>query len=816
MKIILNLLFFINIVFAGGISIADMQKYSQYKDILENSNTQQTQTSKVEIQEAKNDIKLDNINIEDKSPIDQEDITIEVDKNSFKYDTKEIELKRYGANFFLNKNKLESTSIPTSNDYVLKSADILLVNTFGSKHTNSYELTIDNNNNIFIQKIGTVKVGGLKFKDAKLLIIKKIKKSFSNTKVVVDIIKYSTIQVVLSGNVKVPGIYNLSPFSTIKDALMEANGLLDVGSYRDISIIREHKKVYSFDLYKLLLNPKANSDFSLRNNDIVMVNFVHKSIRLYGKVKYPAIYELKDSETFRDLLKYSGGFSYDATKNSIKLTRYNNDKQLKTYILSKKAFLKMKPKDGDKIEIFNNYDIKEKPYILVYGKVIKGDMAKYKYFDGMTVSQLFNMITFRSEIYNTNKQKIKEDKKDKENTKEVSFNIEDREALLVDKTKIKLIRNSDNTKSIFLLSATDNFVLKPFDEIEFYNYFDTHPRMKVTITGEVYKKGSYFINDNTTLKELLNLAGGMTEKAYRQKFELVRYKIKNNERVRDIKKYDLQKALNKDFKLKAHDEINIFTIPNWYDAKTVILKGEVKFPGVYNIKTGEKLSDVIQRAGGFTSEAFIEGAVFTRKSIKENEEKRMKEAMFKLKQQIAFISANSNEIGTQKKSSQELTSVVTMLEKQMQEYKALGRLVVYLDKNLQNFKTTPYDIRLEDKDMLVIPSFNDTVSVYGEVMNPSSFIYSDKFLVNDYITKAGGMTQSADEDSVYMVMANGEAKKVELNSLFLSTSKVKAGSTIVVPMKVNKVSNILVWKEVSQIVYQLAITAASLNTVGAI
>ena len=190
--------------------------------------------------------------------------------------------------------------------------------------------------------------------------------------------------------------------------------------------------------------------------------------------------------------------------------------------------------------------------------------------------------------------------------------------------------------------------------------------------------------------------------------------------------------------------------------------------------------------------------------------------MFKLKQQITFVSANAKEVGTEKKNLQELSGVITMLEKQMKEYKALGRLIVYLDENLQNFKSSPYNIRLEDKDVLAIPSFNDIVSVYGEVMNPNSFIYSDEFSVNDYIEKAGGMTQRADDESIYMVMANGEAKKVELNALFLSNAEVHSGATIVIPMQVNKVSNILLWKEVSQIVYQLAITAASLSTVGAL
>ena len=364
----------------------------------------------------------------------------------------------------------------------------------------------------------------------------------------------------------------------------------------------------------------------------------------------------------------------------------------------------------------------------------------------------------------------------------------------------------------------EDFKLNPFDEVEFFNYFDTNPRNSVTIKGEVYKEGEIFIDRNTDFFEVLKLAGGLTKRAYIEEFELIRYALVDNERVRTIKRVSFEDVRMHGLELKDGDEITIFTIPNWYDTKQITLKGEVKFPGIYTIKTGEKLSDVIKRAGGYTKQAFINGAIFTRESIKVNEEKRMKESMLKIKQQMAFISANGKQLGAEKSSAADLVATINLLEEQTKDYEAVGRLVVYLDKDLQKFEKSEFNIRLEDGDTLTIPSFNDTVSVYGEVMNPGSFVFNSTKDADDYIEQAGGVSDKSDTESIYIVYANGEAKKINSGYLFGMDSDytVPTGSTIVVPMKIDQVSGMLVWKEVSQIVYQLAVTAASLDTLGAL
>jgi len=812
MRVILSIVLMVNILFGASISLEDMQKYQQYKSMLDNG-AGGSSTQKVVKQDViKNNIEQNSMDqnmidntMETKESVDQN--STEEYNNIFKYDQKDKPLKRYGENFFKNKNQLNSALVPTSNNYILHSGDTLFINSYDSKRNDTLELTIDNNGDINLPNLGLLKVGGLKLDEARAIIKNKIVKSKPKTKVIVDISGYSSIQVIITGNVEVPGIYNLSSFSTVKDALMVAGGLLDVGSYRDIDIVRGGKKIYNFDLYKLLNDTNGINDIILQSGDIVSVNFIKKTIYLSGKVKYPAIYELKNGETYKDLLRYSGGFRYDATKDSIKITRYSNSKNIETYIINKNKLYSLTPHDGDKIEVFNNLELKEKPYIYVSGKVIP-KATKYKYFDGMTLLELFKVVKFRSELI------VKDDIKNDIVEPKV---IEKREALMVDKSKIKIIRNNADKKRVFLVSLKDTFKLEPYDEVEFFNYFDTHPRIEATIKGAVYNPGTFFIDNDTTLQDLINLAGGITLKGYTKEFELVRYKVVNNERVRDIKKIDFKNAIENNFKIEPFDEVKIFTIPNWYERKTITLKGEVKFPGVYPIKTGERLASVIKRAGGFTKEAFVDGALFTRESIRKNEAKRMKEAMLKIKQQMAFISTNGREVGAMPTDQADVVGTIKLLEQQAQEYKALGRLVVYLEKDLDKFSKSDFNIRLEDQDTLIIPSYNDTVSVYGEVLNPNSFVFSKNLTAFEYIKKAGDITERADEESIYVVLPNGEAKKVEPDSFFASSDFiVPKGATIVVPMKVNRVSNILLWKEISQVVYQLAITAASLNTVGVI
>ncbi|MGB5792112.1 SLBB domain-containing protein, partial [Poseidonibacter sp.] len=316
--------------------------------------------------------------------------------------------------------------------------------------------------------------------------------------------------------------------------------------------------------------------------------------------------------------------------------------------------------------------------------------------------------------------------------------------------------------------------------------------------------------------DIINLSGGFTKKALYSRFEIARYKIKNSKRIRTIKTMNVNDALNQNIKINADDEITIFPIANWYEKIYVTIDGRVRFPGTYAIEEGEKLASIIERAGGFLDNAFIEGAVFTREEIRIVQQKRLEQSLEKLQTQVTQDALNVDEAGSDKDEKLKMLSTVKLLEKEAKKNTPMGRISLSLYHDIKRFKESPYNITLKDKDKLYIPSVNDTVSVLGEVLNQNTFVYEKDLDTNDYLSKAGGITDVADEDYIYIVKANGETKKFKGSYFFGGGNEIFKGDTIVVPLKVDTFSDMRFAKDVSTILYQFAVTAASLKTVGGI
>ena len=264
---------------------------------------------------------------------------------------------------------------------------------------------------------------------------------------------------------------------------------------------------------------------------------------------------------------------------------------------------------------------------------------------------------------------------------------------------------------------------------------------------------------------------------------------------------------------KIYLELYVKTIPNWDERKIVTIKGEVKYPGVYVIKKGEKLADVIKRAGGFTKNAYLYGAVFTRESIKRMQEKRLKNMIYKLKKKVAIIAASAKEVGQKNLNAKDLMDAIDNLAIQAEKLKPIGRIAIKLDRNLTKFENSPYDITLENNDTLYIPTKPDSVIVMGEVLTPSAFVYTTDSALK-YIKLAGGKTSVAD-DIYFVVHANGFTDKGEFGRWFNDDIKVKPGDAITIPIQIKTATWYGIAKDITAIVYQLAITSASLKTVGA-
>jgi protein involved in polysaccharide export with SLBB domain len=314
------------------------------------------------------------------------------------------------------------------------------------------------------------------------------------------------------------------------------------------------------------------------------------------------------------------------------------------------------------------------------------------------------------------------------------------------------------------------------------------------------------------LSKLIASAGGLTNKAYMDNVEVLRREVKNGERVSSIHQVNLLKA--NEFVLQSYDEVMIHPIPKWYEKRKITLSGQVKFPGTYVFNDGDKLSDVLTRAGGFTNNAFLYGASFERESVKKIQQKAIQDSMARLKQKIAVTGVQAKEVGQNEVDKEELAQTLNVLAEQGDKLKPLGRVTINLSKDVNILKNSSSDIILQDGDHLNIPTSSDTVMIIGEVMSATAVVYDDDDDVMSYISKVGGFTSIADEDHIYVVHANGEAERFG-GGLFLSSQiGVKPGDVIVVPQLLVTSTGIQIAKDISSILYQFAITAASLNTIG--
>lgn len=848
-------------------------------------------TSKEEVNQKKEQIIKNSIEIEPNKPTStQFNENLSTNDSKEKTQTKQ-EIKRYASLFFQNKNSIDPYSVPTPENYMLNYADKISVNIFGGQNQ-KFELPINKDGKITIPQVGELKIIGFSFIEAKKLITDETKKAYPNsTNILVDISEFTSIQVTISGLVNAPGLYNLSSFSTIKDALINSGGILDSGSYRNISLKRDGEIIKTFDLYSLVRYGNSSVDMVLKSGDIIVVNPIKTEITLKGEVKNPAIYELNSNESFKSLINFASGLEAKANTNAITLKRYLNN-NIKVYTLSLDELYKMTPQNGDEIEIYalslqnanlvkisgnvlipgekelprdgklstllnnelkifgqngffkvdTNYDyaliknlytsksfnlknvlskqdditlksgdeiiiynkseLQDLPFIYANGEIVKEDKRKYDYYDGLKAKDLFNIVNFKTE-------KIIVDEKTKK---------EERTALYPDKTKLQINRIENNQKITHFIDVetNGNFPIKAYDEVTFFDFAKTNEIIKATIKGEVYIPGTYNITETTTINDLLKIAGGTTKKALSSICEVARYQVLGSQRVRTVLSLDLNKAMELNFQIKEDDEWTIFGIENWNEKKYIDLKGEVKYPGRYSIGEGEKLSSVLQRAGGFTNHAFVEGAVFTREEVKELQIKRLQESLDRIKTKAMQANASANEAGEKTEDKKNMLEAVTQLEKEASSNMPIGRISLNVFFDLNRFKNSLFDITIKDKDVFYIPSINDTISVVGEVLNQSTFVYDGDSDAKDYLEKAGGITELADEEYIYIVKANGEAQRVKNDYFFGNSNDVFKGDTIVVPMKLDTVSDLAFTKDVTQILYQLAITAASLKTVGGI
>jgi protein involved in polysaccharide export with SLBB domain len=660
------------------------------------------------------------------------------------------EVKVFGSDLFSSENLTfePNLQIPTPRNYTIGVGDQLNIDLFGYSDIN-YKLKVSPEGVIRIPNAGPVRVVGLNFEDAQL----KIKSELTNiypqiatgkTAVQVSVGQMRSIKVTLIGEITKPGSYTLPSLASIANALYVSGGPNNIGSYRDIELVRNGKTISHFDLYDFLLRGDLTNNKRLEDDDIIKVNTYKAHVTMVGSVKRKAIYEINASENIADLLKLAGGFKDDAFRDFIRVVRFGkNDKEMLT--VKSTDFTNFKLQTGDSCfvdEVANKFSNR----VTIAGAIFHP--GNYALKDFSNLKSLLTIANLKQEAYL--KRGIITRRGENYILKQLDFNIAD------------------------ILASKNNIELKNEDSVKIYSVFDIRQEYTVSINGEVIKPGVYPFTDSVQLQNLILLAGGFTEAASKKRIEIARRIRDSATNESDTNRYaivttiELNKRLEekKDMAqivLQPFDIVSVRRDPSYKEQMIVKIEGEVLYPGDYSIeKTKERLSDLVQKSGGLKADAYPKGAVLIRSDNSINHKAQDIERLNLLgsSDSTKYLNSDSliNKINT-------FTSSVGIDLKEALDHPG-GKA----------------DIYVESGDILTIPRQTQTVKTWGAVYLPKQIVYEGTRF-KTYINQSGGFAGNAFRSKSFVVYANGSVARTRHFLFFKNYPRVETGAEVFVPLK---------------------------------
>jgi polysaccharide export outer membrane protein len=719
-------------------------------------------------------------------------------------------LKSFGYDLFAG-NPTSFTpvnDIPVSSDYVLGAGDSLKVNLYG-KESQFFELLIDQEGQAQLSNLGPISLAGLSFSEAKKKIVATINQKMIGVSASVSMGQLRSIRVFVLGEAFMPGSYVISPLSTITNALVLSGGVSELGSLRNVQLKRKGKLIGSLDLYDLLLKGDTSNDAQLQSGDVVFIPPVGSTVGIKGEVRRPAFYELKEREPVSNLVNYAGGLLSSAYPELASLQRINQ--QGERTILNVDLRNSQQPvvmlQDGD---ILNLPRILEKieNVVQISGHIERPETLNWQ--KNLRISAVVPSVSFLKAKPDLQYALIKRYSKPNQTLSVLSFSLAD--ALAGPGTnKDPLLQNQDEVIFFGLLENSRNDEVEQIVEELRAQANLLESSKEVSVLGDVRYPGVYPLVEGMQVGSLIYAAGGLTEKAFQLYAELNRSEFSiSQEHTQSRKTLDLSNKAALREALKSRDVLQIKTIPNWAERKSVVIGGEVRFPGTYSIDKTDTLATVIERAGGLTEYAYAPGAMFTRVTLKAQQAQQLAEMQERLESDIAKVKLVASNQSTSGGKSSDLDEAQKLLE-QLKTTPATGRLVIDLDKVIN--KTEEYVISLENGDNLLIPKKKNSVTIVGEVQWPISQVYENELSYLDYIFRSGGLTNKADEDRIYIIKANGGVHIPESSNWFASNHQtLEPGDTIVVPLDAEKIDEVILWRDMSQVFYQIALGVVAVGS----
>lgn len=751
------------------------------------------------------------------TPKEERDLLSPIERSFYQEKIPQVvsrEIKQFGYDFFAAKPSTFApiADVPVGPDYVIGPGDAFTISLWGRIEA-SFPVEVDRNGEITLPKVGVLKVWGLTFGQLQKFLLEQISRFYKDFQMNVTMDKLRTIRVYVVGEAQSPGNYLLSSLSTLYHALIAAGGPSKNGSMRNIQLLRNGKVVENIDLYDFFLRGDRSKDVRLQSGDTIFIPVIGSTVGISGSVKRPAIYELKEPMALKDFINMAGGVTFQGYLQKVQVERVeaHQKKVVVDFDLSPEGQISIASmatilKDGDFVKIFPIY---YQPENIIY---LEGHVKRPGSFElkpGMKLSDIIPSIdVLLPDPY---------------------LEYAEIQRLTPPEKKLQII--SFNLGKLLSGDQEQNLLLKNHDRVIIFARASMKEPPQVTISGEVQFPGKYRLTEKMRLKELIYQAGNLKRSAYLQEAEITRL-IKTEEKVTpQILKINLKEALRENpehnILLEEDDYVFVRQIPKWYVDKTVTVTGEVKFPGIYTFYKGERLSSVLERAGGFTEDAYLPGAFFTRESVRKIQQKRIKEFIEEQEQEIAKEAARAIEAALSKEEAEVRQRALTQRRDLIYRLKAAevtGRVVIKL-LPLDKFKGSEYDLELEEGDSIYIPPTPSTVMVMGRVYNPNAILYTKDKTLEYYLNKVGGPAENADTKRIYLVKADGSVISRTQESFFgwrwdADTSRwvsggfmatpINPGDTILVPERYERIYWTREIKDWTQIIFQIAVTTGVL------
>ena len=720
------------------------------------------------------------------------------------------QLRRFGSEVFVRRAVAAAgrsvsardtpLDVPLGPDYIIGSGDVLAIELWGGL-TQSITRTVDRDGRIFLPEAGPFQVAGFPLAKVQSLIEGALRNQFRNAQVAVTVSGLRSVRVYAVGDVQRPGGYDISALATPLSLLYAAGGPTAAGSLRTLLHYRGKQLIEEVDLYDFLLHGVRNGTVSFQSGDTLIVPPAGRQVAVLGAVRRPAIYEVSDQEnTLAAVIEDAGGFTAAASLSHILIERIDANRRRETVTLSEDAnagadgaqhaLAAFRVQDGDRIRVEPILPYSQRAVYLA-GHVVRP--GRLPYTDGMRLTDVLRSYrdmlpepADRGEIIRLVAPDL--------HPETVDFSVPE------------------------VLTGHADIDLRPFDTIRILGRYQADAP-SVSIRGEVLRPGNYPMAKDMTAARLVRMAGGFRRDAVRETADLTSYEVNDGNRVVEaLSAVHIGDAVdgtdpNADVILKPGDVLSIHQITNWNNiGQSITISGQVRFPGSYGFRDGERLSSVLRRAGGLLSTAYPDGAILEREQVRDLEQQSRDELIRQI--QTNSASARLSPSVTGSNAAGVLQLIQTQQDQILTDLKAhppSGRMVIHVTVDIDHWANTTADIELRQGDVLTIPKRPGFVLVTGQVYNATALTFVPGKTAEWYLSRAGGTNAVANRKEVFIIRANGSVVGRRsggwLGGEVLST-KLEPGDVVVVPQKI--IGGSLFWRNLlstGQLAASIAITA---------